>query len=157
MKKTLIIIIVTVLIAVGIFYFYQRSAQKDFLTENVINNLEVQIEDNNQTPTRIANPASDNCLKLGGNLIIKKRGDGGEYGLCYFEDNRACEEWALFHGDCPVGGLKTTGLDTIDQEYCVWLGGELSNSNSVCIFKNSLECSIEEFYNGECPDSFDSK
>ncbi len=100
----------------------------------------------------MANPASTNCLKLGGNLVIEKRGDGGEYGLCFFEDNRACEEWALMHGDCPLGGRKTTGFDTIDQKYCAWLGGEtLAVSNSICTFKDGSKCSTIDFYNGVCP------
>jgi predicted metal-dependent phosphoesterase TrpH len=36
--------------------------------------------------------------------------DGGEYGICVFEDNRQCEEWALFRGECPAGGRKATGI-----------------------------------------------
>jgi polar amino acid transport system substrate-binding protein len=101
--------------------------------------------------TQIGNPASANCAKLGGNLVIEKRGDGGEYGLCYFEDNRACEEWSLFRGDCPSGGVKTTGFDTIDQKYCAWSGGEtLAVPQSICTFKDGTKCSNEEFYNGKC-------
>ena len=103
------------------------------------------------TPVKIANSASVNCAKVGGNLVIQKRGDGEEYGLCYFEDNRACEEWALLRGDCPVGGRKTTGYDTIDQNYCAWSGGNtLAVPNSVCIFKNGSKCSTIDFYNGKC-------
>ena len=69
------------------------------------------------TPTQepsgqIANPASENCAKQGGTLVIQKRGDGGEYGVCMFEDNRQCEEWAMLRGECPVGGIKITGYIT---------------------------------------------
>jgi len=56
----------------------------------------------------IVNPASENCLKQGGMLNIEQRGDLGSIGVCYFEDNRQCEEWALLNGACPVGGLKVT-------------------------------------------------
>jgi putative hemolysin len=101
--------------------------------------------------TNMANPASSNCLKVGGSVVIDKRGDGGEYGLCYFEDNRACEEWALLRGECPVGGRKTTGFDTIDQKYCAWLGGStFAVENAICIFKNGRQCSTIELYNGKC-------
>ena len=101
---------------------------------------------------QIANPASVNCSKQGGNLVIQKRGDGGEYGLCYFDDNRACEEWAMMRGDCPVGGVKTTGFDTIDQKYCAWSGGKtLAVPQSVCTLKDGSKCSTEEFYDGKCP------
>ena len=102
--------------------------------------------------TGITNPASTNCIKLGGNLVIEKRGDGGEYGLCYFEDNRACEEWALMRGGCPYGGRRTTGFDTIDQKYCAWLGGDtFAVANSICTFKDGSKCPTKDFYNGTCP------
>jgi hypothetical protein len=101
--------------------------------------------------TQMANPASVNCATQGGNLVIQKRGDGGEYGLCYFEENRACEEWALLRGDCPLGGRKTTGFDTIDQNYCAWLGGEtFAMPQSVCTLKNGVKCPTIELYNGTC-------
>jgi len=103
------------------------------------------------TGTTIANPASVNCQKVGGSLVIDQRGDGGQYGLCYFDDNRACEEWAMLRGDCPVGGMKTTGYDTVDQKYCAWAGGQtFAVPNSICIFKNGSKCSTIDFYNGRC-------
>jgi putative hemolysin len=105
-----------------------------------------------KTPVaQIGNPASLNCTKVGGTLSIEKRGAGGEYGLCYFEDNRACEEWALMRGECPVGGVKTTGYDTVDQKYCAWVGGKtLAVPNSTCTFKNGKVCTTKAFYDGSC-------
>lgn len=101
--------------------------------------------------TTLANPASENCLKLGGQLFTDKRGDGGEYTLCQFEDNRACEEWALFRNECPYGGRKTTGFDSIDQKYCAWVGGDTyAVPNSVCTFPNKSTCPTIELYNGLC-------
>ena len=101
--------------------------------------------------TQLANPASVNCTKSGGHLAIEKRGDGGEYGVCYFDDNKACEEWALFRGECPQGGVKTTGLDSIDQKYCAWSGGQtLAVANSVCTLKDGSTCSTGAFYKGKC-------
>jgi putative hemolysin len=104
-----------------------------------------------ETSTQLANPASVNCSKSGGHLTLEKRGDGGEYGICYFEDNKACEEWALLRGECPQGGVKTTGLDSVDQKYCAWSGGQtLAVKNSVCTFKDGSACSTEAFYKGTC-------
>ena len=104
-----------------------------------------------EVSTQLANPASVNCIKSGGHLAIEKRGDGGEYGVCYFDDNKACEEWALFRGECPQGGVKTTGLDSIDQKYCAWSGGQtLAVANAVCTFKDGTKCLTEAFYNGKC-------
>jgi putative hemolysin len=100
----------------------------------------------------IANPASTNCATLGGTLSIQKRGDGGEYAVCFFEDDRACEEWALFRKECPTGGAKTTGLDTVEQKYCVWRGGKTSvEKDAVCTLPNGSTCSNETLYKGTCP------
>jgi len=140
----LIIIITAVVTILGIYKLNHKN--------NNYKNNNPAAEIITPAPTQLANPASVNCSKVGGNLVIQKRGDGGEYGLCYFEDNRACEEWALLRGDCPLGGVKTTGLDTIDQKYCAWSGGEtLAVPQSICTFKDDSKCSTEEFYNGKCP------
>jgi hypothetical protein len=106
---------------------------------------------NTQNTALLANPSSKNCTKLGGTITIEKRGDGGEYGLCSFDDNRSCEEWALMRGECPYGGRRTTGFDTIDQKYCAWNGGDtLAVTSSQCIFKNGVTCPTIDFYNGTC-------
>jgi hypothetical protein len=107
---------------------------------------------------QIANPASENCIKQGGTLVIQKRGDGGEYGICLFEDNMQCEEWAMLHGDCPVGGIKITGYVTPAAQYCAITGGEYKitdNSNTdqeqgTCTFKNGKTCDVWDYYNGTC-------
>ena len=101
--------------------------------------------------TGLANPASKNCADKGGNLQIKKDGSGGEYGLCFFDDNRACEEWALLRGDCPWGGRRTTGFDTEEQRYCAWLGGDTyAVENAVCKFKDGSSCLDKDLFKGLC-------
>jgi putative hemolysin len=102
--------------------------------------------------TQIANPASTNCVKLGGNLVTKARGDGGQYSICRFNDGSACEEWALMRGDCQSGNVSITGTSTIDQKYCIWAGGKTgTEKNSICTFKNGSKCSTLDFFNGVCP------
>ncbi len=106
----------------------------------------------------IANPASENCVKQGGELSIQKSGSGGEYGICMFEDNRQCEEWAMFRGDCPVGGIKITGYITPAAVYCAISGGDYEvtgesntdNEQGKCTFKNGKSCDVWEYYNGKC-------
>ena len=44
----------------------------------------------------MANPASVHCGQEGGRSEIRRDAQGGEYGVCLFEDGRQCEEWALF-------------------------------------------------------------
>lgn len=100
----------------------------------------------------IANPASVNCEKQGGTLKIVTRGDGGQYGICYFEDNRQCEEWALMRGDCPIGGRKITGYDNDQQAYCAITGGEVNMKDNTCTIKGKA-CDLKNYYNGDCPAS----
>jgi putative hemolysin len=111
-----------------------------------------------QTNANMANPASVNCTKQGGQLVIQTRGDGGQYGVCLFEDNRQCEEWALLHGDCPVGGLKVTGYVTPAAQYCaitggtytITSGGNTPNETGTCTFKDGSMCDANDYYNGKC-------
>jgi putative hemolysin len=106
----------------------------------------------------IANPASVNCIKKNGKLSIQKRGDGGEYGVCMFEENRQCEEWAMFRGECPVGGVKVTGFVTPAARICVITGGtytvtennKMYNEQGNCTFKNGSICNVWDYYNGKC-------
>lgn len=98
----------------------------------------------------LANPASTYCVHSGGTLQIQKRGDGGEYGICFFEDNRQCEEWALFRGECPLKGLKITGYTTPAAVYCVIQGGKINGSQSDCVLPNKKSCHVNALYDGRC-------
>ncbi len=106
----------------------------------------------------IGNPASQNCVNQGGVLSIETRSDGGQYGVCQFEDNRQCEEWALLRGECPVGGVKVTGYTTPAARYCAITGGQYAgtgNSNAAneqgtCTLKSGQQCDVWDYYNGKC-------
>ena len=86
------------------------------------------------------------------------RGDGGQYGICTFEDNRQCEEWALLRGDCPVGGVKVTGYVTPAATYCAITGGTYTatgnsgqaDEQGACTFKDGAQCDAWDYYNGKC-------
>ncbi len=47
----------------------------------------------------LANPASVNCIHVGGKLVMK-RNPQGEEGMCRLPSGNVCEEWALFRGEC---------------------------------------------------------
>ncbi len=99
----------------------------------------------------LPNPASANCLKLGGTLSIQTRGDGTEYGVCNLEDGYSCEEWALFRGDCKKPGIRTTGYDNSQQVYCAIQGGKtLAIPNATCTFNDGSVCDDLALYNGTC-------
>lgn len=108
--------------------------------------------------TQLANPASENCIAQGGTLSIETRGDGGQYGVCIFEDNRQCEEWALMRGECPVGGVKVTGYVTPAARFCAITGGEYAvtgdsggeNEQGTCTLADGKTCDAWAYYNGTC-------
>ena len=110
------------------------------------------------TPTPIANPASVNCIAQGGTLVIEERGELGQFGVCYFEDNMQCEEWALLRGDCPVGGVKVTGYATPAGRYCAITGGvyEVTGNSGAddeqgtCTLPGGAQCDAWDYYNGLC-------
>jgi putative hemolysin len=74
---------------------------------------------------QLANPASAHRIEQGGRHVVE-RGSAGEFGVCLFEDNRQCEEWALLRGHCPVGGRRVTGYATPAARYCAITGGSYS-------------------------------
>jgi len=150
-KQLAIIFLIIILIAaIDIFYavkyFGSKKDAKLQQTQSEVLNIENQSE-----PAGIANPASQYCGEQGGNSVIKTKDDGSQYGLCYFDDNRACEEWAMMRGECPVGGVKTTGYDTEAQRFCAWSGGATyAVENAVCTFGDGSTCLADDFYNGNC-------
>jgi TolB protein len=109
-------------------------------------------------PVQMANPASQNCIDQGGTLAFEQRADLGEIGVCYFEDNRQCEEWALFYGDCPAGGVKVTGYATEAGRFCAITGGTYAATSEsgadpeqgTCTFANGVVCVAWDYYNGVC-------
>ncbi|MFE8032853.1 DUF333 domain-containing protein [Thiohalocapsa marina] len=99
----------------------------------------------------LANPASVHCIEQGGTLDIRTRPDGGAYGVCVFEDNRQCEEWALLRGQCPKGGLKITGYDNAAQIYCAITGGQVEMATQTCRSPDGVACALDAYFSGRCP------
>lgn len=112
---------------------------------------------NETQDTTLANPASSNCITNGGTLEIRKS-KIGEYGVCLFEDNRQCEEWALLRGECPIGGLKITGYQSEAEIYCAITGGQLEGLDTdtpMCKRVDGTLCNAQANFDGECPDPHD--
>ena len=157
MKKLVLISIVFVLIlGAGVYMMIDenhasspRNNISAYTATPTLQNLQTQMKENGNTG--IANPASVNCGKIGGTSVLMTKPDGSQYGLCQFQNDMICEEWALFREECPVGGVSTTGFTTIEQKYCVWSGGQtLADANAQCTFPNGKTCPVTEFYNGTC-------
>ncbi len=105
----------------------------------------------------ILDSASKHCTDNKGTIQTKQRGDGKEYKVCTFEENRQCEAESLLKGDCPIGGLKITGYITDAAIYCAISGGkyevtgmENNNENGNCSFFNGNVCNVWDLYNGKC-------
>lgn len=111
----------------------------------------------NESPVEMANPASVNCLEKGGTLEIRQN-KNGEYGVCLFEDNRQCEEWALFRGDCPEGGVKITGFENEAEIFCAITGGQVEGVGTetpMCKRIDGTLCNAQANFDGDCPDPND--
>jgi len=138
MKKPILIIILIVLVVFGgVFMLDKYHSSKSWNTS--------------KTTTTLANPASVYCHDHGGISQIITLGNGAQDGLCNFEDNYSCEEWAMMRGNCPMGGVRTTGYDNEGQMYCAWLGGKtLAVPNSQCELPNGHTCSTDSLWAGTC-------
>lgn len=105
-----------------------------------------------------ANPASGHCVRQGGKLLIERGPGGGEYGVCLFEDNRQCEEWALLRGACPAGGLRVTGYLTAAARYCAITGGHYlvtaqsgaADEEGSCTLPDGRRCDAGGYFAGTC-------
>ncbi|KKP33010.1 MAG: hypothetical protein A2360_00970 [Candidatus Staskawiczbacteria bacterium RIFOXYB1_FULL_32_11] len=141
-KIALVIAIVLVVTGFVVWYFSLQNL-KPITTNNNQNNL--------------ANPASENCIQKGGTLLMREN-KKGQYGVCLFEDNMQCEEWALLRGRCPVGGLKITGYENDAQIYCAITGGQVEGvgtSTPMCKRVDGTYCNTQANLDGECPDPND--
>jgi putative hemolysin len=120
--------------------------------------IEIKQPEESINKTAIANPASVNCIEKKGYLSIRKRGDGGEYGICIFKDGRQCEEWALMRGECPPKGIRVAGYITPAAQYCVITGGTYTatgkdntdTEQGICISRRGARCNAWDLYNGRC-------
>lgn len=107
---------------------------------------------------RLGNPASQNCVAKGGSVAIETNPQGGQYGVCLFDDNRQCEEWAMLRGECPTGGLKVTGYATPAARYCAITGGQYTVTGAsntpaergTCALPDGRTCTAISHYQGAC-------
>ena len=111
----------------------------------------------------MANPASVNCGKVGGNVEIKKDAQGNEYGMCTFTNGTTCDEWALFRNEgCkPFSPVTTTapasvGMANPASVNCGKVGATSVIMNNpdgsqygMCKFPNGTACEEWALFRGE--------
>jgi len=81
---------------------------------------EIQVEEQTEEESELANPASVFCEKEGGTIDIRTDEEGNQLGICIFEDGTECEEWAYFRGECPA-----EEPEEIDEEEVPEIVGEI--------------------------------
>jgi len=97
----------------------------------------------------MANPAAVYCIGLDYNYEIKTAADGSQYGICIFDDNSQCEEWAFYRGECGTQfsycekqGYK---IENITEDMGTWTA-----NGAVCVFDDNSECLEQKFFDGNC-------
>jgi len=154
MKKLLLILGASLCLIIILSGCQNPFISKSTKTAEIENPVVTENKTEASQPVGIANPASTNCIQQGGTLEMKKN-KNGEYGVCFFEDNRQCEEWALLRGQCPVGGLKITGYENDAEIYCAITGGQVEGVDTpvpMCKRVDGTYCNAQANLDGECPD-----
>lgn len=150
----LLVILIVILTAGGAYYYFKKGNSGQILKRDEISRASDAINkgiEESGSSANLSNPASEYCIKVGGELQSQTRGDGGEYSLCNFPDNQSCEEWALYKRQCPLGGIKTIGFDTKEEAYCALIGGKTTaEPNANCTLPDGKICSNFDLYNGKC-------
>jgi putative hemolysin len=103
----------------------------------------------------MANPASAYCERQGFKLEIRTAQNSSQYGVCKFDDDTECEEWAYYRGECEPGDMDVApaptetpqGIANPASAYCVQQGGtsqirtaEDGSQYGVCSFPGGSEC-----------------
>lgn len=127
MKSKLWLPLLIVLAVLGA-YFLSRNfvgSEKVFVPEKTSDVGEKQPSEQTE-PIGMANPASVKCEEDGGSLEIITNSNGGQFGMCIFDDY-ACEEWVYFRGECNIEGdakkirqaLIDKGLDLTNMQVVI--------------------------------------
>lgn len=155
--SVLIVIVGAVLIlgiAGGVYFFNSKKDNPDQLFQRPADKLFPYSQTKttkSSTPTAESNPASEYCIKVGGELQSQTRGDGEEYDICSFGNDKSCEEWALYRRNCPPEGVKTLGFGSPEEIYCALIGGKTTaEPDADCTLPGGKVCSNSDLYNGKC-------
>ncbi len=93
----------------------------------------------------LPNMASAYCEENGWISKITTKTDGSQYGICYFEDNRQCEEWAFYRGECPYGWKKVTWYVWEYAKYCAITGNEFINKGQDTSGNDIWDCKLSSW------------
>ncbi|KAL7549244.1 hypothetical protein ACHAWF_012532 [Thalassiosira exigua] len=104
-------------------------------------------------------PASSTyCTLRGGMETTQYEPDGGQYGICIFDDGTACDTWKFVRRECKKGDLPifsefcTQNRGQEIQENVDWghvLGAEPATYSS-CAFVNGTSCDEHAYFDEGC-------
>lgn len=138
-------VLIALLLVAGGYYMGVKSTQ---INKSVLGNS------TSSTPTKagaVASAAYAKCVTNGGFVTTTKRGKSGYYQVCNFADDMNCDLYALYDGQCPVGGVQSVGYSTTAQVYCALRGGKpQGNENGQCKMPDGKVCSTASVYAGTC-------
>jgi putative hemolysin len=99
----------------------------------------------------VASAAYAKCIQNGGFVSTDRRGKASFYNICNFADDMNCELYALYNGECPVGGVHTVGYSTRPQVFCALRGGQpTGKNNGQCKMPDGKICSTDSVYKDTC-------
>lgn len=139
---------ITLLVLLSIFFSALLLVTQNI---NFFNIVSAQSSSNSTKAASVASAAYSKCMNNGGFVTTSRRGNSGYYNVCNFADDMSCELYALYDGQCPVGGVKTIGYSTTGQVFCALRGGQpQGKDNGQCKMPDGKVCSTISVYNGTC-------
>ncbi len=66
------------------------------------------------------NPASANCVTLGGTVVTRKDAVGNAYAVCVFPNGSECEEWALYRNECEPASAAVGEVQKTSPKLLNW-------------------------------------
>ncbi|OGQ97940.1 MAG: hypothetical protein A2284_11490 [Deltaproteobacteria bacterium RIFOXYA12_FULL_61_11] len=120
--------------------------------------------------TGMANPAAVKCIEDGLQHDIRTEDDGGQYGVCIFEDESECGSWAYFRDECNKGDCEaweTCDLNPNAEPPLIGMANPAAvkcsedgvdsrtveteaGQHGICIFEDGSECEEWAYFRGEC-------
>ncbi|WP_076413998.1 DUF333 domain-containing protein [Shewanella sp. UCD-KL12] len=86
--------------------------------------------------TQMANPASEYCVSIGGELEIQSEPDG-QVGICKLPSGEHIEEWALYRKATKQDVTQAVDMVNPASAYCHSLEGKLDLTSGICTLPSS--------------------